>query len=201
MRSLGIDPATGREVFLTKYNEPSFTYNSNDIVVVGNSRPDVIGVVGTSVQFKGLSINLNMRYSIGSDQFNEALFNKVENITTPELLKNQDKRALYDRWKKAGDISSFKKIQLNDGWVSLGQGAADPTDPSSRFVQKDNFITGESINVSYQFNNAWVSKMGLSSLSVAGYMNDIFRIASIKDERGIDYPFARSVSFSLRANF
>ncbi|OQP51914.1 SusC/RagA family TonB-linked outer membrane protein [Niastella populi] len=201
VHSLGIDPATGREVFLTKTGEPSFTYNSRDVVVVGNSRPDVIGVVGTSIQFKGLTVNLNMRYSLGGDQFNEALFNKVENITTPGLLKNQDKRALYDRWRKAGDISSFKRIQLNDGWVALGQGAADPTEPSSRFVQKNNFITGESINVSYQFNNEWVSKLGLSNLSVSGYMNDIFRIASIKDERGIDYPFARSVSFSLRANF
>lgn len=201
VRSLGIDPATGKEVFWTKNNEASFTYNSNDVVVVGNSRPDVIGVVGTGIQFKGLSVNLNMRYSIGGDQFNEALFNKVENITTSGLTQNQDKRALYDRWKKAGDITSFKKIQLNDGWEGLGQPTADPTMPSSRFVQRDNFITGESINVSYQFNNAWVSKMGLSNLSVSGYMNDIFRIATIKDERGIDYPFARSVSFSLRANF
>jgi TonB-linked SusC/RagA family outer membrane protein len=201
VRSLGIDPATGREVYLTSSGNPSFTYNPRDIVVVGNSRPDVIGVVGTSLQYGGLSINLNMRYSLGSDQFNEALFNKVENITTPGLNRNQDRRALYDRWKKAGDISSFKKIQLNDGWIALGQGAADPTEPTSRFVQKDNFITGESINISYQLNNEWVSKFGLSNLSVSGYMNDIFRIASIKDERGIDYPFARSVSFSLRANF
>jgi len=201
VRSLGIDPATGREVYLTASGQPGFTYNPNDITVVGNTRPNLIGVVGTSIQFKGFSVNLNMRYSLGGDQFNQALFNKVENITTPDLMRNQDRRALYDRWKKAGDVTSFKKIQLNDGWVGLGQGAADPTAPSSRFVQKDNFITGESINVSYLFNNAWVSKIGLSSLSLSGYMNDIFRVASIKDERGIDYPFARSVSFSLRANF
>jgi TonB-linked SusC/RagA family outer membrane protein len=201
VRSLGIDPATGKEVFQTKNNEAGFTYNPNDVVVVGNSRPALIGVVGTGVQFKGLSVNLNMRYSIGGDQFNEALFNKVENITTAGLTQNQDKRALYDRWKKAGDVTSFKKIQLNDGWEGLGQPAADPTMPSSRFVQRDNFIVGESINVSYQFDNAWVSKMGLSNLSVSGYMNDIFRVATIKNERGIDYPFARSVSFSLRANF
>jgi TonB-linked SusC/RagA family outer membrane protein len=201
VRSLGIDPATGRELFLTKSGEPSFTYDSRNIVNVGNSRPEWIGVVGTSVQYGGFNVSLNMRYSFGADQFNRALFDKVENITTAGLMQNQDKRALYDRWKKAGDVTSFKKIQLNDNWVGLGQASADATEPSSRFIQKDNFITGESISVSYQFNNQWVAKYGLSNLQISGYMNDIFRIASIKAERGIDYPFARSVSFSLRANF
>jgi TonB-linked SusC/RagA family outer membrane protein len=201
VRSLGIDPATGKEVFFTTNGEPSMVYNSRDVIVAGNSRPDLLGVVGTSVQYGGLSVSLNMRYSVGGDQFNEALFNKVENINTEELAKNQDKRALYDRWRKAGDIATFKKIQLNDGWTNLGQAAADPTQPSSRFVQKNNFITGESISLSYQFDNKWVSKFGLSNLQISGYMNEIFRVSSIKDERGIDYPFARSVSFSVRTNF
>ena len=33
------------------------------------------------------------------------------------------------------------------------------------------------------------------------YMNDIFRISSFKEERGLDYPFARSLSFSLGVRF
>jgi hypothetical protein len=201
VRSLGIDPATGKEVFLTKNEEASFVYNTKDVVPVGNSRPDIIGVVGTSLQYGGFSLSLNMRYSLGGDQFNDALFNKVENITTDGLNQNQDKRALYDRWQKPGDVAQFKKIQLNDGLIGLGQEAADPTKPTSRFVQKNNYIAGESANISYQFNNNWVSKCGLSNLSVSAYTNDIFRIATIKNERGIDYPFARSVSFSLKANF
>jgi TonB-linked SusC/RagA family outer membrane protein len=201
VRSLGIDPATGKEVFLTKNEVPGFVYNSKDVVPVGNSRPTVIGVVSTSFQYGGFSLSLSMRYSLGGEDFNTALFEKVENITTEGLNQNQDKRALYDRWQKPGDVSKFKKIQLNDGKIGLGQEAADPTKPTSRFVQKNNYIAGESANISYQFNNNWVSKCGLSNLSVSAYTNDIFRIASIKNERGIDYPFARSVSFSLKANF
>ena len=33
------------------------------------------------------------------------------------------------------------------------------------------------------------------------YMNDIFRISTVKNERGLSYPFARSVSFSLGVTF
>lgn len=32
-------------------------------------------------------------------------------------------------------------------------------------------------------------------------MNDAFRISSVKNERGIDYPFARTISFSVAATF
>lgn len=201
VRSYGIDPATGKEVFLTANNEYSMVYNPKDIAVVGNSREVVGGVFGASLQWGNFFIGVNIRYSFGGDQFNEALFDKVENITTNGLMKNQDKRALYDRWKQAGDITSFKKIQLNDGWTTLGQAAADPTEPSSRFVQKNNYIKGESFNISYQLKNDWITKYGFSGLQVSAYMNDIFRVASIKDERGMDYPFSRKVSFTVRANF
>ena len=32
-------------------------------------------------------------------------------------------------------------------------------------------------------------------------MNDIFRVSTIKQERGLDYPFARSFEFSISAAF
>ena len=32
-------------------------------------------------------------------------------------------------------------------------------------------------------------------------MNDIFRGSSVKEERGIDYPFARTMSMSLSVTF
>ena len=33
------------------------------------------------------------------------------------------------------------------------------------------------------------------------HMNDIFRWSTVKAERGIDYPFARTISFSIGATF
>ena len=67
---------------------------------------------------------------------------------------------------------------------------------SSRFVQKDNTLTLESLRVGYEFKPEIARKVGVSSLRLNAYMNDIFRISSIK-ERGTSYPFSRSVSFNL----
>ena len=40
-----------------------------------------------------------------------------------------------------------------------------------------------------------------AGMTVSAYMNDICRFSTIEDERGIDYPFARSFSFALSINF
>jgi len=41
----------------------------------------------------------------------------------------------------------------------------------------------------------------LQSLRAALSMNDVFRAASVQQERGIDYPFARNLTASILATF
>jgi TonB-linked SusC/RagA family outer membrane protein len=189
--SLGIDPTTGQEVFLKKSGQQTFTYDVNDQVVVGSSNPKAQGVFSTTVFYKGFTAGVYVRYIFGRDQFNTALYNKVENISYEALRFNQDKRALYDRWQSPGDVTEFKNISVSS-----------TTPISSRFVQKENSFSGESINMGYEFKNKkWLDKILLSNLSLNAYSNDLFYASTIKRERGTDYPYARSVSMSIRATF
>lgn len=190
VRSLGIDPTTGNELFLKKDGTTSFEWDVKDEVVVGNSRPKLEGVVGTTLYYKGLSISANFRYQVGGYTFASAMFNKVENISEDNLFNNQDKRALYDRWKQPGDHAQFKSIANSAS-----------TKMSSRFVLKENTFKGESITIGYETTAAWLKSFGASSMTLNAYMNDIFRCSSIKEERGTEYPFARSVAFSLSVRF
>ena len=58
----------------------------------------------------------------------------------------------------------------------------------------------ESVRVGYQFNTKWLKKnLKISSLNINMYMNSIARFSTLEDERGLYYPFARSISFSLGA--
>ncbi|MGL5682236.1 MAG: SusC/RagA family TonB-linked outer membrane protein [Marinifilaceae bacterium] len=192
VRSLGIDPMTGQEVYLTKEGERTFKHNYRDEVIVGNSEPKVDGVIGTTVYIKGFSFSAYLRYKIGADKFNSALYEKVENITKDNWTRNLDKRALYGRWQKPGDVAQFKGIGIVDG--------VDPM--SSRFVQRENSLQGESFSVGYEFMGApWLEKVGLQNLVLRAYMNDIFYWSTIKAERGTEYPFARSTSFSVNLIF
>lgn len=191
VRSLGIDPATGREIFLNRNNEQTFVYNYQDEVVVGNSEPDLEGVIGTSFMYKGFLASVNLRYRIGGQAFMKTLYDKVENISIQNVALNQDKRALYDRWQKPGDNAFFKAISTTEY-----------TPMSSRFVANNNMLVGESFSLGYETSKAsWLKSIRASSITFRAYMNDIFYISTIKNERGLDYPFARSVSFSAAVRF
>ncbi|MES2827066.1 MAG: SusC/RagA family TonB-linked outer membrane protein [Bacteroidota bacterium] len=191
VRSAGIDPATGREIFLNLNGEQTFVHNYQDEVIVGNSDPDLEGVIGTNLFYKGFSASLNLRYRIGGQAFMQTLYEKVENISTQGVTLNQDKRALYDRWKKPGDLANFKAISTTD-----------LTPMSSRFVADNNMLIGEAFSVGYENSTAtWLKTVRASSITLRAYMNDIFHLSTIKNERGLDYPFARSVSFSAGLRF
>lgn len=94
------------------------------------------------------------------------------------------------RWTTPGQEAQFKGISL-----------IQKTEKSSRFVMDENTLSGESsmsgTNLPSLLSNRWV----FHPLTLQANMNDIFRISSVKSERGIDYPFARTVSFSLSATF
>ena len=55
--------------------------------------------------------------------------------------------------------------------------------------------------IGYEFPLNIAKKFGMQALSIQANMNDIFRCSTVKAERGIDYPFARTVSFSIGATF
>jgi TonB-linked SusC/RagA family outer membrane protein len=190
-KSLGIDPATGREIFLTPSGQYSFDYNAANILAVGNTTPTVEGVITTNFMFRGFNLGVNLRYRLGGDIFNQALYDKVENISFSSITLNQDKRALYDRWQNPGDIAQFKSISQTS-----------TTPMSSRFVQKENSLTGESINIGYTFDNKiWVKKLGMRSFNINALTNDIFTASTVRRERGINYPYAKTIAFSFRASF
>jgi TonB-linked SusC/RagA family outer membrane protein len=190
-KSLGIDPATGREIFLTPSGQYSFDYNAANILAVGNTTPTVEGVITTNFMFRGFNLGVNLRYRLGGNIFNQALYDKVENISFSSITLNQDKRALYDRWQNPGDIAQFKSISQTS-----------TTPMSSRFVQKENSLTGESINIGYTFDNKiWVKKLGMRSFNINALTNDIFTASTVRRERGINYPYAKTIAFSFRASF
>ena len=187
VRSMGIDPSTGREMFLKQNGEVSYTWDANDRVYCGVSEPKYRGNFSTMFRWRDLSLNLSFAYRLGGQLYNSTLASKVENA---DKRYNVDERVFTDRWQKPGDHAKFKGISLTE-----------TTPISSRFVLRENYIKAESISVGYDFESQAVQKLGIQSLRLQANTTDLFRISSIKEERGIEYPFARSFSFSLSAMF
>ena len=89
-----------------------------------------------------------------------------------------------------GDIRIFKNIR-----------DVNSSPMSSRFVQREDVLALESLYLEYEFMGGWIKQVGLSNLKVFCSMRDVFRFSTIRSERGIDYPFARSIDAGLSFNF
>ena len=97
VRSLGIDPMTGQEIFLKKDGTRTFIWDPVDKVDCGDTQPKLQGSLSTSFIWKNLSIALGCTYQFGADRYNNTLVDKIENAP---VAYNVDKRAFEDRWQK-----------------------------------------------------------------------------------------------------
>ncbi len=187
VRSLGIDPTTGKELFVKKNGELTYTWDAEDKVICGDTEPKVFGNFGTNLYWKGWNLNMVFKYNFGADYYNSTLAQRVEGA---DPAKNADRRVLKDRWKELGQHALYKNIKDYK-----------TTYISSRFVQKDNTVQLSTLSLSYEVNKAWISRFGMNTLRLSFYMNDVFRASTVKNERGIDYPFQRSFVFGLNVSF
>ena len=191
VRSLGIDPVTGQEVYLKRNGEKTFVWDANDKVPVGETTPDVSGTISSSISWKDLSCTLGFTYKYGGIVYNQTLVDKIEN---QNVAYNLDKRAGEGRWEKPGDVTRFVRFSPT--------GANTPA--STRFVMDDNEIKLATINVGYRMKSDkfdFLRHMNIDVLSLNFTTNDIARISPIRMERGLDYPFARSYTFSMSVIF
>ncbi len=187
VRSLGIDPETGDELFLNRKGEKTYEWNINDQVVCGESNPKFQGNFGFNTEYMGFSLNCSFSYKVGGDYYNQTLVDRVENV---DIQYNLDRRVFSGTWKNPGDVTFFKRITETPT----------TTRPTDRFVERQNELSLASLNLGYDFKHLNISKFA-ERLKLAFYMTDVFRVSSVKTERGLEYPFARTFSFSLQATF
>lgn len=192
-QSLGVDPATGYELFQAVNGDIVTTWSTDNYVIGGCTDSDLEGTFGTNLAWKGFQLNAIFRYNYGGQVYNQTLVDKVQDA---DLRENVDRRVFEDRWQKPGDKVMFTRL--------IGGATANATSvtkPTSRFVEDNNWLELSTLNVSYEFKMGWMKKVGLKRLKALFYMNDVFRVSTVKQERGIDYPFARNFSIGLQARF
>lgn len=188
MKSLGIDPANGKEIFVKRDGTVTYDWSSAEQQSLGNTDPKIAGTFGFNLRCKNWTMYATFYFRYGGQAYNSTL-SAIENV---DLLRySGDVRILTDRWKEPGDVATLKSIADR---TSL-------TRPTSRFVQNANELTFNSLSLSYDFDRALLAKCGLSSLKLTLSTEDMFTLSTIRQERGTAYPYARTVNFGLNLSF
>ena len=185
VRSAGIDPASGREIYIKKDGTYTYTYDPMDKVVVGDTNPDLEGSFSTDFTWKNFYVGVNFIYTFGGDIYNSTRAERIENIN-PRY--NADVRAFTERWTKPGDLVPYLDLSSTGGTDFIH---------SSRFVERENEIWLSSVNVAYEFPQALIHNWGIQRLRVSLGASDLFRASTVRYERGTEYPYSRSVNLSF----
>lgn len=186
--SLGIDPATGNEIFVKRDGSITKEWSAIDLAVVGDKAPKAQGSFGFNVAYKRFYLNTTFLYSYGGQMYNTTLRDKVENANIEK--GNVDRRVISERWHRVGDVVPFYGITQKK----------EPR-PTSRYVQDDNHVYFNSIVLGYDFGKKVTSALKLSAMSISFNASDIARWSTIKVERGLSYPYAHTYSVSLRLSY
>lgn len=200
IRSAGIDPATGRELFTKNgqlYDAATYTslFRPKDWEIIGDSNPDFFGGFQNNFLInKNFTISFRMNFKYGGDVLIDNNFYNY-NITINRNLSVN----VLDRWQKPGDIATEPRVS-----------SSNPVVPNStRFLYDASNIKLQNINLSYQLP---IKKMNISFLDAASFSCDVSNIyyfykeKSLRGRNGIaeyanQYPEARTLTFGFQANF
>lgn len=189
VRSAGIDPASGKEIFIKQDGSYTYTYDSKDQVACGDTNPALQGSLSSQLKYDRFSLSVYFSYRFGGEMYNSTRAAKVENIN-PRY--NCDLRAFTERWKQPGDVVPYLDISLSGG-NSFAY--------SDRFVEKDNELWLSSLYLQYDVPLSVLQRFKIQKLYVGLGTEDLFRLTSAKYERGTSYPYSRSVNMSLSVTF
>ena len=190
VKSLGIDPTTGKEIYLNRDGSVTDKWDATQEVVCGNTQPDFNGAFGVNISYKQWSLFASFLYEWGGQQYNQTLVDRVENAKIAQ--GNVDLRVLTDRWQKPGDVAQFKNIK----------DASLTTLPTSRFVQDNSFLRLNALTLTYDFSREWLKRnLGLRMLRLEASTSDLINWNSVRQERGLSYPKSYKFNFSVKAQF
>lgn len=191
VRSAGIDPATGQEVFIKLNGERTFEYSADDKYVIGDTEPKFRGTVSTNLYYKGFSLYMLGRFECGAYLYNETRALKVEGA---DPKYNADRRVFNSRWENPGDVAAYRDIADPEAWGVYPK-------HSDRFVEKENVFTLGTVNLGYEFGDNICSRLGVRNLRVGINLTDILRWSNVKIERGTTYLYSNGFEFTISTTF
>jgi TonB-linked SusC/RagA family outer membrane protein len=167
-RYAGVNPANGEILFYDKDGNITNIPNeeANDVFLDKNPFPSVYGSLNLLVAWKDFELSATLYYNYGNWIYNNvAYFNNSDGRYAE--TKNQDKRLLYDSWKKPGDVTDIPRQDVAIGYAASG---------TTRFLEDGSYIRLRDITLSYNLPKKWAEKVKMNSVRVYAQAHNLFTI-------------------------
>ena len=157
---IGIDPATGRELYNVNGNIYDASYvgsnfDSSDWQPIGDTQPEFFGGLRNSFSYKGFNLNMIFAFAIGQDALIDR--NLIDNYRVL-FNRNISVNVWEQSWQQQGDNALYPIISNNNRIISN----------SSKYLFDESHIKLRSVNLSYDFDT---KKMNLPLKSLNLFVN------------------------------
>ncbi len=158
-----------KTILIFDHTETTDNYSEADDYIVGDIMPDVYGGFGTSLEFKGFDLGVNLTYQIGG---------KVYDSTYASLMGNSAGQAIHidmlDAWTPSNTSSDIPRWQYNDTYMNGG---------SDRFLTSASYVSLQNISLGYTFPRRWMEKLHIQKLRIYGVADNVWVWSA---RRGLD---------------
>jgi TonB-linked SusC/RagA family outer membrane protein len=190
-----------------KYEDINHDGNINylDVVYLGDANPDFTGGFGSSMKYRGLSLNIYFYGRYGNEIINLTKM-RGENMATYD---NQT-TATLKRWRKPGDETDMPRALIGYGYNWLG---------SDRYVGDGSFLRLKYITLSYYMPKPLIGRIGLDQIRFSVQLTNILTLTrylgqdpeiNINSSDGTIYtvgydqsntPRPKELTFTINVNF
>ncbi|MES2559275.1 MAG: TonB-dependent receptor [Bacteroidota bacterium] len=158
VRFKGIDPATGKPIYLDKAGNETFIWDPKDRVAVGNIQPKAIGGIGNNFRYKNWEMNVLLNFVLGGDIYESSAKRQNGVVTTWNMRTD-----LFDRWQKPGDQAAYARLTQN----TATYGSSTPWINTTQWIQDGTFLRLRNVTVAYNLPKSTCQKIKLSSIRIA----------------------------------
>ncbi|MBD2700965.1 SusC/RagA family TonB-linked outer membrane protein [Spirosoma sp. BT702] len=174
----GVDPQNGNPLWYknianadgTLDRSTTTNYNEAQRIVYKSASPKLIGGFGTTLSFKGITLDAQFSYNFGNYMRDGWVNYYFSDGFNPQY--NKQVRQL-DRWQKPGDVTNVPKYVYNGNNGSY--------QASTRFLYKADFIRLRAVTLSYSLPQALISKAKLNQVQLYVRGTNLFLFTFDKD--------------------
>jgi len=198
IRWAGVDPLDGSPLWYDKDGNLTKTYDYDNRVPGKTSDPTVSGGLTSSLSWKGLSLSMQLNYSIGG-WANPTYGLRMMNDGYDIVNSNAAVEVYYYRWKEPGDLASFPKVSNS---------SQHSTSYNDRFLMSRTNFNLSNVTLSYSFPDKVLKTLRMKGLSTSFICDNVYLFTqhmsktfnSYKTMRS-GYPVTRTYTFALNLSF
>ena len=139
-----VDPATGRPVYLDRNGNETFTWNTEDRVVVGNVQPDLQGGITNYFEWKGFDLNVLWTFTIGGKIYDDAAKRQL-GVVSNWVMRSE----IIDRWTTPGQTdATYPLLTLDPATYGL---SSEWNYNSTLFLYDASYARLKNVTLGYNF--------------------------------------------------